>query len=817
MFGFLTNRRRVPRKFLRPRSMQTPARQQHPFWDIVPLEFIATMLMVATLVLAPLRAADAWFNAQVLSAVGKNVPPDSVMVVAVPARLASGCREPLERTLKQGGARGVILVPPIAGLCGLTEPRLAELPVIRLSQDAVQQPPGTRVVGFTPRPVDYRSFAALKLHDAAWVAPRQVRSVPTVSLADFEQKRLPVKALRGRVAVVAIEDTLDATAHTGAPLPVQIGAAVAAAIEDRPRRSPNPLGLGAVAVFVGAVLGVLSRKRGLPRPVRAVASYGLALALVAAEVAGALGYGFLIPIPSSLLAGLVFFGTIHLPRLVAARRADSNASVLLAQARDLGSRENYELSDEEFWNRLTKRVEHSHPADSVLVAELPPFAWRLRVHPNGDLNESIIRERRRDVRRFPYSDDNGQRVIRIHRGFLVMPDVPTVLVPLEAQGEPEGYIFLIGKTAEDAFLSRPELTQQLAESIADLIRHRRLERLRADDWRRPGGVLVNNPKDRAQEIMSGARAAIDRLELFKALVLASPVGLLYADSFGDVRLLTQSIATTLTGFGIQVPPLGDTGTLEPGALALTDVLEVLSREAGVKTPTLEDITESGTTMDISLSASSQASSRGETLLFAVRRFAKNGTPGFVASLVEVDQVSSTLPPNVEFLTERGDPLVVLPLSRALQDMVSDIAPRTDGKLRLQTPRFPGYVVAHREEVLRALEAFLLEAAAASGTSGPTLVMKERGKRVELVILDLQLGAPAAALKRTLLAPSKPPPGLQALGELTRAIENSHGSVTLRNEEGWSTQLTASFVRANPHVVLRCSVSPAPRLRRASST
>ena len=39
----------------------------------------------------------------------------------------------------------------------------------------------------------------------------------------------------------------------------------------------------------------------------------------------------------------------------------------------------------------------------------------------------------------------------------------------------------------------------------------------------------------------------------------------------------------------------------------------------------------------------------------------------------------------------------------------------------------------------------------------------------------------------------------ALGALARAIENSHGSVELKQEEGWGTQIAASFVRARPRV------------------
>ena len=791
--------------------MQTPSRQQHPFWDIVPLEFVACALMVAVVLLAPLRAADSWVNAEILTLIGNRSAPRSVIVVTVPERFVSSCGTVIPELLEHGKATGALLIPPVADLCHLTTSQLGGRPFVTLAAETLHRPSNSAVVGFLPRPVDLRAFEALGLHQPTWVAPRSFRAVPSTSLADLQQGRVPYEVLNGRVAVVALRDDFRDDARLDGPLAIRIGAALAGALEDRPRTAARPIYYGIATAVIGLALAFVSRRRNPRDSVRKLAYWGLGMTLTAASIAGAFGFGVLIPVPSLALALTVFFGFVHLPGYIAGRRADLNASEILAQARLVGSKATHELSDEEFWNRLAKRIEHSHPNDGVLVAELPPFAWRLHVYPNGDLSEAIIRERRRDVRRFPYSDDNGKRSIRIHRGYLVMADVPTVLVPLEVQGEPEGYIFLVGKTAEAAFLARPELTNQLADGIATLVRHRRLEKLRADDWRRPGGVLVNNPNDRASDIIAGARAALDRLELFKQMVVSAPVGLLYADSFGDVRLMSQNIANWLSAFGLQVPSLAENGSLESGILALTDVLDVLSNEAGETAPSIEELSDTGTSFDVPMPGLTAEDTPTRSLLFVVKRFTQGGSPGFVASMVEVDRESDSLPRNVERFPERGDPLVVFSLAETVQDLAAAIAPRTHGNIKLQTPRVLGHVVAHRQELLGALEAFLVEASEASGAPGPTLTLKERPHRVELTILDLRLGAPPAALKRTLLAPSEPPPGLGALGSLTRAVENSHGSLSVRNEEGWGTQLIATFVRAHPRVVSRPSPDTAVRL------
>lgn len=103
---------------------------------------------------------------------------------------------------------------------------------------------------------------------------------------------------------------------------------------------------------------------------------------------------------------------------------------------------------------------------------------------------------------------------------------------------------------------------------------------------------------------------------------------------------------------------------------------------------------------------------------------------------------------------------------------------------------------------RALEEFLVDAAGRLGAElGPVVRIQERHNNVTLSVLDLQLGLPSGALQRAVDAPTEAPDGLDALGQLVIAVEDSLGRVGLKGEAGWGTTLTAGLVRARPKLPL----------------
>jgi hypothetical protein len=791
--------------------MASPAARQHPFWDLVPLEVLALIASALVLLLLPLSFADEALNARLLRWSGKNAAPAGVLVVSVRAREVQGseCAGRVLSALRQGGARAALVLPPLDDLCELTSDRP---PVTPLPLEVVHRDRDGRVLGFEASESAALSRAGVPA--TRWVAPRPFRSVPSVAFSDLGDRGAFGELLRDRLIVLTLH-TSSARAPDEAvgPLALEVGGALGAALSDRPREEAPRF---VVFLLGAALLGLIAVRRRKPSlrwvPAWLVTAYAAAIPLIG--VAGVFGIGYLLPLPSLGAVTLLFLGITELPAALAARRARARASHLLGEVTQVASRTNHLLSDAEFFTRLAHRVEQTHAADGVLIAELPPFNWRLTIWPNGDLNESIIKERRRDVRRTPYVDEAGARRARIVDGYLVMVGVPVVFAPLEAAGELEGYVLLIGKPAAHAFVEKPHATEKLATELAHLVRARRLEKMRADDWRRPAGMLVENPAKWSEALLEKAQTTAEDLELYSELFRLAPVGLLYADPFGDVRMLGEQFRKRLQGFGVALREPEAGGFLPPNSLPLATVLQTLANRAQRPVPTLSDVTAEGVDFEIELEAEEQA------LKASVLRVESRGqVVGFLATLVTMERSSAgSRGELVQRMPERGDPLSVFSLSEVVADCVDAIARDAQIKLRFQTPRAAGHVIAHQRELTQALTAFLLDVARSqTATGGPVVTLRERGQWVELTLIDLRLGVPEAAMQRTVLAPSVPPPGLEPLARFVRAAEESHGQVRIRGEQSWGVKLTVSLLRARPRVqpsalgqIIRISESPGAR-------
>jgi hypothetical protein len=234
-----------------------------------------------------------------------------------------------------------------------------------------------------------------------------------------------------------------------------------------------------------------------------------------------------------------------------------------------------------------------------------------------------------------------------------------------------------------------------------------------------------------------------------------------------------------------------------GALPLPSLLERLAEPSGQACPTLDDVTAREHGFEVPLG---RRDDRRVQLAFHIARLEGSEHGGFVGSLLEISQGSAGSAEAIERIGEAPDPLTVFSLSQLLIDLVDDTRRQSSGRISLQTPRVMAHVFGHKRELAEALREFLLDALKNAGKqAGPTLAIKERQYRVELSVLDLRLGVPMAALRRTLMAPSDPPAGLGAMGDFARAVENSHGTVALRNEDGWGARLSVSLVRARPRL------------------
>jgi hypothetical protein len=779
--------------------MASAALRQHPFWDFVTLELLAFVVSSALLLTGVLGSLDRYVYGRALELTASRAPSDEVVVVLVsPRALARGrCSATVAKALGDGGASLGVLLDPLVALCPPdgAKPRTVALGLGSLSNDS-----SGRVRGLVPERLAPELRARLRISGRDLVAPRSADSMPMLALAELENGRVPVRLLRGKVVLLALDSAESDRRSVQAERAAETGSVLAAALTDRPRRVAG-LGWVIPLALLSFGLTVATQRRPrfpwVPQRLPSFAPWLLLGVLSGVSAFGAFGLGVLLPVPSLAVSALVFVAVMRLPATLAARRARAGASRLLGETSQLAAGTGYLLTESEFWSRMARRVEQTHPADGVLIAELPPFSWRLRVWPNGDLNESIIKERRRDVRRTPFVDEAGGRRAKIVEGFLVMNGVPCVFAPLEAAGELEGFLILIGKPAARAFLDRPHVTERLSDELAELIRTRRLERTRAEDWRRPAGMLVEPPTEESGALMEHARSALDDLELFDNVFQSAPVGLLYADAFGDVRMLGREFVEGLRAAGVNLQIAEGRASLAPGKLPLSRVLDAISSLPGAPSLSLAELPPGGHSFEIELGDGTRY------LALSLRRLLRGGKPnGFLGTLSVLERrgTSSTAPEPLKHLPERGDPLSVFSLAELASDVVEAIARDLHVKLRFQTPRVPAHVIGHRRELTEALTGLLRDVATSQpGNQGPVLMLRERRHWVELTLIDLTLGVPETAMQRTVLAPSIPPPGLEPLATFVQAVEESHGEVRMSGEKSWGVKLTVSLLRARPRV------------------
>ncbi|HKY36896.1 MAG TPA: hypothetical protein VJN18_13205 [Polyangiaceae bacterium] len=794
----------IPKQYRIPRPMSVSLRQQHPIWDIVPFE-IAAVLVAALVTLSSLfAAADQGVYSIALRGMGGSEPSASVVVVKLPgeALRRGGCPADLRRALSRARPKALVLLPLAAELC-TPEPGPELGRVRRFDPARLRLDRGGRVLGIAC-PAGDRCLSDLGIVRAAdFVSSSNPASMPSLSLDDLASQRLPTGVIGGRVVVLGLSSGEEGnTARL-------VAAALAGAL-DAPAYQPASLWVSTfLTALVAAAIGFAQRRRG---------SRAALVAALLGAVVGSLSFALflkfhtLFPLASFAVVLLASVGISSLPRTVAARRAVRRASELIERAALIRSQTVHSLPDAEFWARVRSLAAQAHPADEVLIAELPAHHWRLKFWSSGNIGEGAISERRRDVRRTPYVNDQGVPMIRVIRNYLVMKDVPVLVVPLMVLGEIEGYVFLCGVAAERAFAEQPDLATRLSRDLALLLRRRRLGSPDEAKWRRTVGGRVARPSERETALIEGARIALDDLKLFATLVREAPVGLLYADQFGDVRMLGKAVSDWLASFGLKVPAtLGD-GLLAVNSLPLSAVLGAFAAAAGVQAPLLASLAETseGVTLRVTVPASASGTPRVDLKLTVRALFSQaESTPiieGYVAALIE-NEPHTVEPSRVGRLSvpPRHDALSIFSLTQLVAEVTAAASRRTGRAVRFEPPRTLAYVAGQRQVLARALEEFLVDAATRQGAElGPVVRIQERHNNVTLSVLDLQLGLPSGALQRAVDAPTEAPEGLDALGELVVAVEDSLGRVGLKGEGGWGTTLSAGLVRARPKLPMAAS-------------
>ena len=531
---------------------------------------------------------------------------------------------------------------------------------------------------------------------------------------------------------------------------------------------------------------------------------GTAAVLVAAAFALGIGHvlaaavstrGLLAVASASLGLGLAFAGLVAAASLTL-RRAIARTGELLQRAALLRMQGLQGMTDVEFWPRIARLAAGAIPSAYVLAAELPTRSWHLTFWQGHGGGEEKFGERRRDVRRWPFVDDRGLFSIHVARRVLVNAETPVVVVPLVAFGDLEGYVFLCGPSAEALHTADPGRTLRLSRELALLARRKRLGRHVLEERLRVG-LLEVDPAERAvEELVSTAGLAQRDAQLFGEVLHRAPVALLYADSFGDVRVVSDGMIPRLALAGVPLPDVAATGALPPGTLSLgealgaligpgdtDDVARVLSGEPLVSRRILRPELAP---QPLSLTVRSVRQSEGGVSFVA----------GYAATLVELERPATAAEPAYD--PSGGHIFTDAPDAVRLDEIVARVVQGCSRKLGRPlevTGPMPSTVVIARSATLSvALERFVVDA-------GPRLSISavEHPHHIDLVLDHVELGVPASLVAEVLSAPEDAPPGLGALAELASAVAASFGALKLRREAGWGLRLIACFQRAAPTV------------------
>lgn len=781
------NRPRIPKPFRTPRPMASGPARRRPAWLDLDAAAVAAGMLVATL--APLTTADGAARSWALAAVADRAPSERTALITVPADAMRGgdCGRALADALRRGGARGALLLEPVDTLCAL-EGRLAP-PVAPLAIADLRVQSGA-VVGFDQGAA--ASLGAFGLEPAAWVAPKAPLSVPVFSLRDLDGGAVPASALGDRVALVALATA--GSTNAASALPPGDGAASAlGGLLDGGARREAPGWAAPLFVLAAGVLLRVAARRGTLVAASVLAALLAALAFGQALLAAKIAAG-LLPAASALLGVVMAFAGVL--GAGARRRASAvdSAHGLLERAALHRLQGVHALPDADFWLRVARLAGQSHPSDAVIVADLPPGGWHLRFWNDRQGGERLVAEQRRDVRRAPFSDEPGVYKTHVLQRFLSREEVPVVAVPLLVSGELEGYVFLCGASAESTFTREPERAERLGRELALLARRRRLSR-------RAGAELAPSMED---NLVESAQVALGDLRLLGAALRGAPAAILIADAFGDVRLLSRELGAWLKSREAAAPADGS-GALAPGELSIGDVLA--AARGGDKGPggrgaaqLLSRVMEREEGVDLPISDPEPA-----VLHVRAIRQESDGLSwiaGYVAALTRVDVASPAA--NVRSIGGRDsvDPLSAFALGELTAEAVAASARATGRTLKLEPIRGPIHTLGHRAELAQALEAFLIDMSSrALPGHQPAVSVRETPQGPQLSILDVGfgLGLPESALERVLMAPSAAPAGLETLGRLILAVEDSHGHAEVRTTDGWGITLVLTLLRAQPRL------------------
>lgn len=807
-------RNKIPKQYRIPRPTALPGADPSGVSRALRLDVAVVLLAVVVAGLSPPGPLSDWLNRLLLTTVERPDPVRTAMVVyADPRGLALGdCPHHLAQLVSEASLQAVVLLPPADGLCapeGIPRVPTEVWPVGVPRTDLMG-----RAVGFVRAPaIEASPLRRAGVPFPTWFAPGQAAATPALSLDDLVSGQVPLAAIGGRIAVVEVAAQASPRARLAAT-------ALARALES-PTLSPPSRILVALSAGLIAALIVWTYIRGLWLATLVAAGLFAAVWLsawvsFAFELAGPWPLIPLLLVPPGALLGL------QVPRWLANRRALAHATDLIERAALMRSAALHTIADAEFWARVGDLAMQAHPADSVLVAELPPGKWHLKFWTYRGMGDNVIKERRRDIRRTPYSNEEGTPGICVTRRMLVMEGTPSVVVPLIAMGEVEGYIFLCGDQAERAYHASPEIAQRISRDLGLMLRRRRIGILGEGKWRRRGDHVARGPSLDTVQLVEGAELALGDLKMLNTLVRHAPVGLLYADAFGHVRVLGEAFAEWLPRLDVRVPAGASEGTLLPGTLMVGDILGNLRDDHGESASLAQVIgSETGVRYEVPVprAETDDPNDPQRMMVFTLGALREQAdglswVAGYVGTLAEAVMAPTVEQGNTVRLPigTAVDVLTVQALSTSIRDVARAAAASSGRPVQYESPREMGHAIAYHRSLADALTDLLYDLSLRDTSgNGPVLTVEEGTETVDIHIMDVMFGLPTSALRRALLAPSDPPDGLQSFGRLVLSVSDSHGRVRVK-EDDWGVTVTASLLRARP-LAVRPSLRPPPMLHK----
>jgi hypothetical protein len=749
----------------------------------IPSIWRLALVGIVVCLLTPFGRFDDLLAVNLLSRVASTTPPASRLRILLGADALESCGAKWQSRLQKAGPRAIVVVEPLDLVCPIQGAQ-----VVRLS-DARRDGIG-RIAGWSRLPRIGERYEPAP----HWVRPYAASALPSVDGQSLERGHINAEILRDKLVIITL-------ARPGPPddrFERAVLNLAAALSPDGERRAVSPFIVALIAVLWGLLWLRVSVRRG-SRWGFLVALGGFSfVVLLSAILATQLVVGIL-PLFTLSFAFLAMVATKAIPATIVERRALRRANQLVERAALLRLRGLDQIDDAEFYARVAGLAEQWHPANIVLIAQLPAKRWHLVFWNNGSAGENLISERRRDIRRTPYCDEQGLPTIRVVRNYLAVKEMPVLVVPLVALGEIEGYVFLCGDRAEVAFRNDPTVAHRMSLELAMLMRRRRLGRATIEE------LDARRGSTRARAIAAGAQTVTDEMDLLGAMVREAPLGLLLADAFGHVRMVGKVFADWLTAFGLASSAAQNDALLAPGTLTLLAVIRQLTGSSEEEAQRrLAELASAPQGLTLPLKA--PASAGAVPLILRCRVLRKHAlsvehVAGFVAVLSEAEErVFAT---NVVPLPS-ADELSAFALAAAVEEVVAAANRTARRRVMFEPTASSAQCIGKRVKLVMALRVFIIDA---STHESPVIVLREKARELELVVHDLDLGVPMGAVERVMNAPHHPPAGLESLGRLILAVEESHGSMRVADGRGWGMRLIIRLHRARSVVIAGNSRHP----------